>query len=57
MFLLEGEEMKHQFFEAVTGMAEIIWLGFMCLLILITAPVWLLPYTVFKVWQNLREKK
>ena len=46
--------MNEPFFEAVTGLAEIVWLMFVCLLLLITAPVWLLPYTVFKVWQNLR---
>lgn len=46
--------MNSSFLEAVTGLAEVIWLGFMCLFLLITAPLWLLPYTVFKVWQNLR---
>jgi hypothetical protein len=48
--------MNEPFFEAVAGLANIVWLMVITLCLFVTAPVWLLPYTVFKVWQNLRGK-
>ncbi len=50
----EDHQMNSSFFEAVSGLAEIMWLMAIALFLIITAPVWLLPYTAFKVWKNLR---
>jgi hypothetical protein len=52
----EDYQMNEPFFEAVAGLANIVWLMVITLCLFVTAPVWLLPYTVFKVWQNLRGK-
>jgi hypothetical protein len=52
----EDHQMNEPFFEAVAGLANIVWLMVITLCLFVTAPVWLLPYTVFKVWQNLRGK-
>lgn len=47
--------MNSEVMEAVSGLAEIMWLMFIALCLLISAPVWLLPYTIFKVWKKLKE--
>ena len=40
--------------DTIEGLAEIVWLMFIAACLLITAPVWLVPYTLFKIWKSLR---
>lgn len=47
--------MSSEFMEAVFGLAEIMWLIVIAFCLLISAPVWLIPYTVLKVWKKFKE--
>ena len=42
--------------EAVSGLTEIIWLWMVCVLVVLTLPVWFVPYTAYKGW-TLRKSK
>ena len=46
--------MNANFSEAFFGLMEVAWLGVMAGIVLLTLPVWLLPYTAFKVWKSFR---
>lgn len=46
--------MNANFFEALFGLMEMAWLMVMAVIVLLTLPVWLLPYTAFKVWKSFR---
>jgi hypothetical protein len=48
----EDYQMSH-FTEAFFGLMEIAWLMFICLLLLLTLPIWFMPFTAFKCWKSI----
>ena len=40
--------------ETVLWFMEFVWLMVMAGLVLLTLPIWFIPYTVFKVWEYFR---
>ncbi len=44
--------MSH-FTEAFFGLMEIVWLMFICLLVILTLPIWVIPFTAFKCWKSI----
>jgi hypothetical protein len=55
--MFAGEKMSGTFTETILWFMEYVWLMVIVSVVLLTLPIWFIPYTVFKVWQNLREKK
>ena len=49
--MFEGEEMNDTFTETVLWFMEYAWLMVIVSLVLLTLPIWFIPYTVFKVWK------
>jgi hypothetical protein len=47
----QGEHMTDTFIETVLWFMEYAWLMVIASLVLLTLPIWLTPYTVFKVWK------
>ena len=45
--------MKDTFTETVLWFMEYAWLMVIASLVLLTLPIWLIPYAVFKVWNTL----
>ena len=49
------------FTQDLFGLMEIIWLFLMATVLIVTIPVWVVPYTFYKCWKSfdvkLREKK
>ena len=48
--------MTSTFTEDFFGLMEIVWLFVLVCFLLVTIPVWLLPYTIYKIWKQLRDK-
>ena len=48
--------MSH-FIEAFFGLMEIAWLMFICLLVLLTLPIWVIPFTAFKCWKSIEANR
>ena len=42
--------MNAGFFEAVFGLMETIWLMVVAGVMLFTTPIWIVPYTAYKIW-------
>ena len=43
--------MTSRFTQDLFGLMEIIWLYVIAVLLIITIPVWVVPYTVYKCWK------
>ena len=50
----KGEHMNDTFTETVLWFMEYAWLMVIVSLVLLTLPIWFIPYTVFKVWKYFR---
>lgn len=48
--------MNAHFTEALFGITEIIWLMFIALLVLLTLPFWVIPYTGYKCLKSFRAR-
>ena len=49
--------MSEHFTEAFFGLMEIAWLMFICLLLLLTLPIWVIPFTAFKCWKSIEANR
>jgi hypothetical protein len=52
----EDHQMSH-FTEAFFGLMEIVWLMFICLLVILTLPIWVIPFTAFKCWKSIEANR
>lgn len=48
--------MSDTFTETVLWFMEYVWLVVIVSLVLLTMPIWFIPYTVFRVWKYFRKK-
>lgn len=48
--------MKAHISEDVVGLMNIVWLFVLASILIITIPVWVLPYTAYKIRKQLTEK-
>jgi hypothetical protein len=46
--------MSDTFTETILWFMEYVWLMVIVSLVLLTLPIWFIPYTVFKVWKYFR---
>lgn len=44
--------MTSEFTEVLFGLMEIVWMMAVAVILFITIPVWILPYTLYKIWRN-----
>jgi hypothetical protein len=54
---LENHQMNQHFTEAFFGLMEIAWLMFICLVVFLTLPIWIIPFTAFKCWKSIEAKQ
>ena len=47
----KGEHMTDTFIETVLWFMEYAWLMVIASLVLLTLPIWFIPYAVFKIWK------
>jgi hypothetical protein len=47
--------MTSTFTEDLLGMLEIVWLLVLAVFLILTIPVWVLPYTAYRIWKQLKK--
>jgi hypothetical protein len=53
----EDHQMSEHFTESFFGLMEIAWLMFICLLVILTLPIWVIPFTAFKCWKSIEANR
>lgn len=48
--------MTESFLETVFGLMELLWQMVMLFFIALLLPIWFIPFTVFKLWQQIKFK-
>ena len=38
--------------EALLGLMDIVWLMVIAVLLMLTIPIWVIPYTAYKLWRG-----